>query len=135
MVRRRKLHHFVDKKRVHEAILAAEESTEAPIFVSIAPYFWGSVQRTAQAVLRKHARRRGAKGNAVLFFLVPSRRQFAIVGEAEAHEKLGQRAWDAVTEVMQTHLRDGDPTAALVQGIGAVGPELARHFPRAPKDI
>ena len=54
MVRRRKLHHFVDKKRVHEAILAAEESCFDLRFDGTGR---GSVQRTAQAVLRKHARR------------------------------------------------------------------------------
>ena len=135
MVRRQKLHHFVDKKKVHHAIAAAEERTEAPIFVSISPYFWGDVRRTAESALRKHARKRSAKANAVLFFVVPARRRFVVVGETEAHAKLGQRAWDDVIEVMQTHFRDGDATAALVQGIQTLGTELARHFPRTPEDV
>jgi uncharacterized membrane protein len=130
MVKRRSLHHFVDKRKIHEAIVAAEESTEAPIFVSISPYFWGNLRRTAESTLRKHALARTAERNAVLFFVVPSRRQFAVVGDVEAHEKLGQHAWDIVAAVMQAHLREGDPTVALVQGIEELGRELARHFPR-----
>jgi uncharacterized membrane protein len=134
MVRRHKLHHFVDKKKVREAILAAEASTDAPIFVSIAPYFWGNVRRTAESVLRKHARKRSPKRNAVLFFVVPSRREFAVVGEAGVHEALGQRGWESAIEDMQVHFRDGDATTALVHGIQTIGRELARHFPRAPED-
>jgi uncharacterized membrane protein len=125
MVRRHRLHHFVDKQKVHEAIVAAETATEARIFVSIAPYFWGDVRRTAEVALRRHARKRGAGRNAVLFFVVPSRRQFVLVGDADAHEKLGQHTWDRVAELVQTHLREGDPTTALVQGIEALGQELA----------
>jgi uncharacterized membrane protein len=75
--------------------------------------------------LRRHARKRGAGRNAVLFFVVPSRRQFVLVGDADAHEKLGQHTWDTVAELVQTRLREGDPTTALVQGIEALGRELA----------
>ena len=119
----------VDKKKIHEAIVAAEASSGSQIFVSFAPYFWGSVRRTAEKALRKHARKHGAQRYAVLFFIVPSRREFALVGNAEAHAKLGQKTWNAVAELVQTHLRDGDLTAALVHGIQTIGEALAAHRP------
>jgi len=80
MVRRIDLHRFVDKGRVREAIAAAELETSAPIHVSIAPYFWGSVRRTAWRAFRKHGLAKTAKRNGVLFFVVPSRREFVIIG-------------------------------------------------------
>lgn len=128
MVRRHKLHRFADKDKVREAILSAEAATQAPIYVSISPYFWGSVRRMAERVFRKH----GGKG--VLLFVVPSRRQFAVIGDPGVHENLGQETWDAAVAAMQVHFARGDGTAALVQGIEDLGRELARHYPRSPKD-
>ena len=116
-----RLHQFVDKKRVHDAIVRAEEVTDAPISVSIAPHVSGDVHAAA---LRAR--------NAVHFFVVPSRREFAVVGDAGAHERLGQGAWDSVAATVEKHFRLADPTAGLVAGIEEVSHLLARHFPRKP---
>ena len=56
----------MDHERVRDAIAAAELETTAPIHVSIAPYFWGDVQRTAERALRKHGLTRAPKRNSVL---------------------------------------------------------------------
>lgn len=121
MVERRRLHRFVDKARVRAAIAAAERETIVPIAVSIAPYFWGDVRRTAERAFRK---RRG-----VLIFVVPSRRRFAVLGDAAAHGAVGQSAWDAAVETIQEHVGSGDPTRGLELAIEQLGRQLARHFP------
>jgi len=131
MVARIGLHRFVDRAKVNEAIVNAETATDAPIVVSLSPYFWGNVRRTAERAFRRHRLHHTAERNAVLFFVVPSRRQFVLIGDAGAHEKLGQRAWDAVAASMQEHFRNGDPTAGLVHGVSEIGRHLAQHFPRA----
>jgi uncharacterized membrane protein len=66
----------------------------------------------------------------VLFFVLPSRREFAVVGNARAHEALGQETWDAIVTVVERYFRDGDPTAGLVAGVEEAGRYLARVFPR-----
>ena len=129
MVRRIDLHRFVDKGRVREAIAAAELETSAPIHVSIAPYFWGSVRRTAERAFRKHGLAKTAKRNGVLFFVVPSRREFVIIGDVGAHEALGQPTWDSVAVLVQEQFSGGDPTAGLVMGIEKIGRALAARFP------
>jgi putative membrane protein len=68
----------------------------------------------------------------VHFFVVPSRREFAVVGDVGAHERLGQEAWESVAATVEKHFRAGDPTAGLVAGIEEAGRLLARHFPRKP---
>jgi uncharacterized membrane protein len=123
------LHRFVDKERVREAIVTVELETSAPIQVSLTPYFWGDVRRKAERAFRKHLAK-APKQNGVLFFVVPSRREFAVIGGVAAHEALGQQAWDTVAAMMQTKLAAGDPTAGLVAGIEEIGRALARHFPR-----
>jgi uncharacterized membrane protein len=129
MVARHRLHRFCDRARVRQAIAAAERSTTAPIAVSLAPYFWGNVRRTAERAFRKHGLARAPQRNGVLIFVVPSRREFAIVGDAGAHEALGQPGWDAVVETLQEHFRGGDPTRGLELAIEQLGRHLSEHFP------
>lgn len=124
------LHRFVDQKRIRAAILRAEKSTDAAISVSIAPHVEGDVHSAALRSL--HTRRpAAARGrSAVHFFVVPSRREFAVVGDASAHERLGQETWDVIAAIVEKHFRQGDPTAGLEAGIEEAGRHLARHFPR-----
>jgi uncharacterized membrane protein len=126
------LHRFVDKKRVRDAIVRAEEATSAPISVSIAPTVTGDIHAAALRAARFHGLHRAPDRNAVHFFVVPSRREFAVVGDAGAHERLGQEAWDSVAATVEKHFRLGDPTAGLVAGIEEAGRLLTRHFPRKP---
>jgi uncharacterized membrane protein len=125
-----RLHGFVDKGRVQEAILRAEQSTDAPISVSIVPNFSGDVRHAAHRALRRQGHTQSPARNAVHFLVVPSRREFAIVGDAGAHDALGQAVWDSVASTVQEHFRRGDPTAGLVAGIDEVARHLAEHFPR-----
>ncbi|MEA2719731.1 MAG: hypothetical protein QOJ39_1595 [Candidatus Eremiobacteraeota bacterium] len=127
-----RLHRFVDKKRVRDAILQAEAATDAPISVSIVPHLSGDVHAAALRDLHRHGVSRAHGRGAVHFFVVPSRREFAVVGDAAAHERLGQEAWNSVAATVERHFRLGDPTAGLVAGIEEVGRLLARHFPRKP---
>jgi uncharacterized membrane protein len=129
MVKMFKHDRFVDKDRVREAVDAAERTTSAPIHVTIAPYFWGSVRRTAERAFHKLRLDQTAQRNGVLFFVVPARREFAVIGDTGAHQAIGQTAWDAVAALVEEHFRAGDPTIGLVHGIEAVARELAEHFP------
>jgi uncharacterized membrane protein len=124
------LHRFVDQRRVREAIVRAEKTTGAPISVSIAPHVGGDVHAAALRALHRHGLTRAPARNAVHFFVVPSRREFAVVGDAGAHEALGQAAWDGVAATVEQHFRRGDPTGGLIAGIEEVGRLLARHYPR-----
>lgn len=126
-----RVHNFVDEKRVREAIVRAESSTAAPIAVSIVPHVPGDVHAAALHALHRRGLSRAPGRNAVHFFVVPSRRQFAVVGDAGAHEHLGQEAWDSIAAIVEKHFRLGDPTAGLVAGIEEAGRRLAQHFPRA----
>jgi uncharacterized membrane protein len=123
------LHEFVDHKRVRAAIRRAEAPTGAAISVAISPPIEGDVHTAALRVL--HASRPHARGlAAVLFFVVPSRRAFAVVGNARAHEALGQASWDGIVATLQRHFTRAEPTVGLEAGIAEVGDHLRRHFPR-----
>jgi uncharacterized membrane protein len=70
--------------------------------------------------------------NAVLFFIVPSRRRFAIIGDEGIHAKVGPEFWESTAAVVSGRFRQGDFTAGIVEGIEKVSEQLASHFPFDP---
>ena len=130
---RRSLRKCVDQVRVVEAIRAAERVTSGEIRVSVAPFFWGNVEKTAGMAFQRLGMEDTADRNGVLIFLVPSRKRFAILGDTGIHEKVGQAFWDDVSATLSSHFRLGAFTEGLVEAICMVGDRLATHFPSAGK--
>lgn len=126
---RRRLLRAVDSKRISEAIEAAEKQTSGEICVSVAPLFWGDVRRAAEKAFQRLGMTGTKARNGVLFFVVPSRRRFVILGDRGIHEKVGQEFWEAVAAAVSGKFKDGDYTGGLVDGIEEVGRQLAVHFP------
>jgi uncharacterized membrane protein len=126
---RRQLLRAIDSERVKAAIQQAEHETSGEVVVSVAPYFWGNVEKAARRAFVRlgvtHTRMR----NGVLFFIVPSRRSFVVLGDQGIHEKVGQEFWEGVRSRVAEHFRAGNFTQGLVDGIGEVGGQLMRHFP------
>jgi uncharacterized membrane protein len=128
----RKLAQAVDKAAIERAIAAAEVQTSGQIRVSLAPHFWGDVRRTAERAFERMGMTTTPHRNAVLFFVVPGRRKFVVLGDAGIHEKVGQEFWEQVTAAVSQRFREGDLTGGLVHGIQTVGEQLARYFPYDP---
>src|SRR5512136_682429 len=126
---RRKLLRTVDVDRVQEAIAAAERQTSGEIRVSVARFFWGSVHHAAGKAFDRLGMARTKDRNGVLFFIVPGRRKFVVLGDAGIHAKVGQEFWDCVAGKMSGHFKKGEFTEGLVAGIEEAGRELAAHFP------
>lgn len=126
---RRRLLEKLELDRVEEAIRAAETQTSGEVRVSISPPFWGDVRSAAEHAFARMGMTRTRQRNAVLFFVVPSRRKFAVIGDSGIHEKVGQQFWDSLTADMTEHFRHDDFTGGLVRAIRAVAEELALHFP------
>jgi uncharacterized membrane protein len=113
----------IDVERVRQAIAAAEHQTSGRIRVSLAPFFWGDVRRAAERAFTRLGRR------GVLFFVVPARRKFVVLGDEDIHAHVGQEFWHDVTAAVAERFRAGDFTGGLVHGIETVGNELASAFP------
>jgi uncharacterized membrane protein len=126
---RRSLRKSVDQARVVAAIRVAERVTSGEIRVSVAHFFWGDVEKTAEKAFRRLGMENTADRNGVLIFLVPSRKRFAILGDAGIHEKVGQAFWDDTSACLSSHFRQGAFTEGLVEAVRMVGDRLAAHFP------
>ena len=129
---REQLLHSIDANRLRQAIEQAERQTSGEIVVSVSRLFWGSVDKAAQRAFERLGIARTKQRNGVLFFIMPSRRRFVVLGDEGIHEKAGQELWDHVAARVSEHFRAGDFTEGLVQGIAEVGVQLASHFPYDP---
>lgn len=129
---RRKWLKLVDGEKVKAAIGEAERLTSGEVRVSVSTFFWGDVRATAQKAFDRLKMHETRERNGVLFFVVPSRRRFVVLGDEGIHRKVGQEFWDAVAAAVSEEFRRGDFTGGLVRGIGEVGVRLAEHFPRDP---
>jgi len=126
---RRKLKDLIDDDAVKTAIAEAERQSSGEIRVSLSTFFWGNVRKTAARAFSRLGMDRTAQRNGVLFFVVPSRRTFVVLGDEGIHAKVGQDFWDAVAAAVSERFRTGDYTGGLVHGIREAGARLAEHFP------
>ena len=70
--------------------------------------------------------------NAVLIFVAPRSRTFAVIGDEAVHAKCGDAFWRELAGAMTGYFKRGDFTDGLVHGISRAGELLAAHFPREP---
>ena len=129
---RRALIKRLDVDRIRQAIADAEKQTSGEIRVSVAPFFWGKVRPVAERAFRRLGLRNTRQRNGILFFIVPARRRFVVLGDEGIHAKVGQEFWDRLAAVMSDHFRKGEFTDGLIEGIGEAGFGLASHFPYDP---
>jgi uncharacterized membrane protein len=129
---RKKLLQIIDRDRIKSAIQETEHRTSGEICVSVAPLFWGSVEKAADKAFARLGMTRTKDRNGVLFFVVPARRKFVVLGDQGIHDRVGQEFWNAVAAAVSEKFRRGDFTGGLVHGIETVGEQLSTHFPYDP---
>ena len=125
----RRLVRHIDSKRIEAAIAAARRRTSAPIHVSLAPHFWGDLRKTAERAFDHLGLTARPERNGILFFVVPTRREFVVLGDVGIHQHVGQEFWDHVAAAVSSRIKHGDLTDGLVHGIETVADELERRFP------
>jgi uncharacterized membrane protein len=119
----------LDTEKIEQAIAAAEQLTSGEIRVSVAPFFWGSIERAAKKAFERLGMHRTRERNAVLIFVVPSRRKFYVLGDAGIHARVGGEFWSSVVAAITPHFERGDFTEGLLRGIAILGERLAEVFP------
>jgi uncharacterized membrane protein len=136
LISQRKLLEIIDDDRVKAAIVAAEKQTSGEIRVSVSRFFWGNVQRAAHRAFTRMGMRATRDRNGILFFVVPSRRAFAIIGDEGIHQKTGQEFWNNLAAVMSADFMGGKFNEGLIRGIEEAGRSLGVHFPfEGEKDV
>lgn len=119
----------IDEGRVRQAIAEAEKRTSGEIRVSVSRYFWGPVRPVAERAFRRLKMKETRDRNGILFFIVPSRRRFVVLGDEGIHAHAGQKFWTDTASALSGRFRKGEFTEGLVEGIRTAGECLASHFP------
>lgn len=120
---------ILDVGRIEAAIRAAEARSSGELRVSVSPFFWGDVQRTGERAFVRLGMTRTRERNGVLFFIVPSRRAFVVLGDRGIHERVGDELWRRVVAEMSPYFARHEFTEGVLLGIELVAEALAQHFP------
>ncbi len=117
-----------DGARIRRAIDAAEKGTTGRIGVRIAAGKSADALEDARrhffnARLHEHEHR-----NAVIFFVAPSARRFAVFGGEAMHDRVGDAFWRELVARMEPYFASNDVTHALEFGIAQVGEQPAPAF-------
>jgi uncharacterized membrane protein len=67
--------------------------------------------------------------NGILFFIVPARKRFVVLGDEGVHAKVGQDFWDKIAKAMAERFREGEFSDGVEGGIETAAEGLAAHFP------
>jgi uncharacterized membrane protein len=124
----------LDEAKIVGAIAEAERRSSGEIRVYISHRRRADPLAFAQKRFLELGMTRTRHRNAVLIYLVPLTRQFAIVGDAGVHQKCGDAFWQQVSAGMVGLLKQGRFTEAILEAIQMIGDILAGHFPRDPND-
>ena len=122
----------IDHDRVVEAIARAERLTSGEIRILIARHKAADPMAAALRHFRRLGMDRTRLRNAVLVFVAPRSRTFAVIGDQAVHEKCGDAFWGELSLAMGGCFKRGDFTAGLLHGIERAGTLLAAHFPPEP---
>jgi uncharacterized membrane protein len=117
-----------------EAIRAAERKTSGELRVFISHKSVADPVAAARAEFARLGMEKTRERNAVLIFLAPDTRKFAVIGDLGVHARCGDDFWQELARAMTAHFRKSEFTEGIVQGIKRAGELLAEHFPRRPDD-
>jgi uncharacterized membrane protein len=125
----------LDDAQLVAAIADAERATSGEIRIFISHRRRTDALAAAQMRFDKLGMRNTKYRNAVLIYVVPRTRSFAVVGDAGIHEKCGETFWKETTRELGDNLRALPITDALARTVQKVGHLLAEHFPPDPDDV
>lgn len=132
-------HYFLrrlDHNRITQAIKKVEGRTsgQVRVFIQRGEFDEDALPRAKHKFMQLGMHKTRDR-NAVLLFVAPRARKYAVVGDVGVHEKCGEPFWEKVVDSMRSHFKKEDFSRAIVQGITEVGKVLASHFPRTADTI
>ncbi len=120
--------------RIVEAIREAEKNTSGEIRVHLEANCKGETMKTAQKTFKVLGMKKTTARNGVLFFIVPERKNFVILGDEGINSVVPPHFWEDIKEVLQQCFREGQFEKGITQGIQMVGEKLKAYFPYDNQD-
>ncbi len=118
-----------EEERIIAAIEEAERRTSGEIRVHLTKRYWGKILSAAARRFHKLKMDKTEQRNGVLLFIVPSRKEFAILGDKGINEKVPENFWKDVRDLMEQYFREEKYEEGVCQGIHLIGEKLKAYFP------
>lgn len=122
------------EKAVIEAIRNAEKNTSGEIRVHLSKKPSQNALQEAKKTFKKLGMSRTRLRNAVLIFVAPKSRDFAIVGDEGIHRRVGDEFWSQTRDLMLSYFSKNLFAEGIVAGVLSVGEKLKADFPAQDKN-
>ncbi len=122
------------RKMVRDAVAAAERQTSGEVRVCIEDHCPENILDHAANIFEETGMKDTALRNGVLIYVAYVQREFAIIGDAGIHAKVGENFWTEIKDTMRKAFQTESLEAGLSKGIEMCGGALAQYFPRAADD-
>lgn len=119
----------VERKRVAEAISAAERRTSGEIRVHIEEHIEEDVLDHAAYVFEELGMHRTSERNGVLIYICVADRLVAVLGDKGINERVPHGFWNDVVAILKLHFAAGRPADGLCEVVHTVADKLAAFFP------
>ncbi len=130
-----------EQRRIVAAIGAAELRTSGEIRIHLerdvpaGPPAEGDAYARAREVFASLGMHATEARNGVLVYLAVRSRRFAVVGDENLHQRVGDGFWRDVVEGMTERFAAGEFGEGVCEGIGRIGEKLREHFPYRQDDV
>jgi len=121
-------------QQVIQAIQSAEAQTSGEVRVFVTDKFVEDPMAEAWKTFARLKMQDTSQRNAVLIFVAPLARKFAIVADEGIHRFCTEEFWNQRAHELAEGFKAGDFTASLVRLIEHIGQALAAHFPSLESD-
>ncbi len=123
-----------ERKRVAEAIAAAESNTCGEIVVRVVPRAKGVPRDHALREFQRLGMEKTRDRTGVLLFVAAKDHALSVLGDAGIHAKVPEGFWEATVARLSEAFKAGRFADGLCEAVREIGALLSAHFPRRPDD-
>lgn len=124
-----------EEKKIIEAIRSAEGQTSGEIRVHIQKTLTLPVYEEAAKVFLHLGMNKTELKNGVLLFIVPAKKQFAILGDSGINQLVPGNFWVDCKDIIHVHFSKGQYSEGICNTLTKIGEKLAHFFPVSKDDI
>jgi uncharacterized membrane protein len=118
-----------EKVQIIDKIREAESRTSGEIRVHLASDFSGDILVAALKVFKRLGMDKTEGRNGVLFYIVPDRHRFAILGDKGIDEKVPDGFWKKARDLAESYFRRGEFCEGVCKVIEEIGNSMKVYFP------
>jgi uncharacterized membrane protein len=123
-----------DQERIKQSVANAELLTSGEIRICIEDHSKDETLDRAAFLFDELGMQKTERRNGILIYVAIKDKQFAIIGDAGIHEKVGDSFWENIRNEMHNEFIKGEMANGIIAGVTQAGTALQKYFPRQHDD-